>query len=81
MNEEFKDARICLPNLRILYLFGDCEIPRKRIKEMILSSENNLAIRNDHSLYVQASTTAHEIAQLPLCLNGTLSRLVEIITV
>jgi hypothetical protein len=83
LDEEFKDAKNCLPNLKILYFTGNCEIARKRIKEMILSSANNLVIQIDGSLYVQASTTAHEIAQLPLRLNGALARVrvVEIINV
>ncbi len=81
LDEELEDARNCLPNLKVLYLSGDCQIPEKRIKEMILSSENNLAIKINSSLYVQASTTAREIAQLPFRLNSAFSCLKEIITV
>ncbi len=81
LNAEFKDAWNWLPNLKFLYLFGEWEIRRELIKEMILSSENNLAIRIKGSLCVQASTTSHEIAQLPLRFEEAFLSLEEIITV
>jgi hypothetical protein len=80
LDQEFENIRICLPNLKILCLHGDFVIPRESIKEMMLSSKNKLAIKTDSSLFVQASTTAHEIAQLPLLLDVDLRYLKEIIT-
>jgi hypothetical protein len=63
MDNAFENACDFLPNLKIVSLGCHCRLSETRIKELLSSSKNNLAIKMRHSLYLHSSATWKKIAE------------------
>jgi hypothetical protein len=63
MDHAFENVCDFLPNLKILYFIWSCRLSEKRVKKLLSSSKNNLAIKMRHSLYLHSSTTWKKIAE------------------